>query len=152
MAVHKRTLGGIDPEDNIAKTLVVNQQRRETREYLARGRRFANLDENALNDYWIAAYRGLHHRDLEHEREYEDLTAEFELRKADLPYEQVKHIFDAQVAEAKRQLDSGTFSLRELEETMEKLLALALASYNKSNEDEELRINSDPCLESRYRR
>ena len=84
--------------------------------------------------------------------DYDDLTAEFELRKVDLPYEQVKHIFETNVAEVKKRLEPETFSSRELEETLEKLLALALASSNKSNEDEEPRIISDPCLESRYRR
>ncbi len=138
MAEHKRTLGGVDPEDNIAKTLVIDQQRREIRDYLARGRRFASLREDALNDHWIASYRGyLHNRNLQHERDYHDLSAEFELRKVVLPYGQVKHLFDANLAEVKMQLKSATSYSRELEEKIEELLALALASYSKSNDDEE---------------
>ena len=136
MAQLKRMLGGIDREDNNTKMPVINQHTRETRDYLVRGRRFLNLDDNALNRYWIAAYRGLPHRDPKHEFDFDDLSAEFELRKVDLPYELVKHIFEANVAEVKKRLEPETFSSQEIEDMMEELLMLALACYDKTNEDE----------------
>jgi hypothetical protein len=138
MVAHKRIPRTVDPEANMAKTLVFSQQTKEVRHYLERGRRFANFDEDALNDSWIAAYRGLLlNRDPKHSHEYDDLSAEFELRKVALPYKQVKHMFEADLAAVKRQLDSGAFISGEIEEKMEELLALTLACYNKSNEEEE---------------
>jgi hypothetical protein len=138
MAEHKRIPGSVDPEAGMARTPVSNQQMREVRHYLARGRRFANLDQDALNDYWIAAYRELlHHRDLNHERDYDDLSAEFELRKLELPYEQVKHIFEADLAAARRQLEPEIFHWRELEIRVEALLVSTLVAYNKTNDDEQ---------------
>jgi hypothetical protein len=137
MAEHKRIPESVDPEAGMARTLVFNQQMREVRHYLARGRRFANLDQDALNDYWIAASRGLLlNRDPKHAPDYADLSAEFELRKVPLPYEQVKHMFEADLAAVKRQLDSGAFISGEIAEKLEDLLALTLACYNKSNEEE----------------
>jgi hypothetical protein len=138
MAPHKRIPGNVDPEVSMAKALAFHQQTKEVRHYLARGRRFANLSEDALNDDWITAYRRLLvKRDLNQQRDYDDLSAEFELRNVALPYQQVKHLFEADLAAVRKQLDSGAFAPGEIEDKMADLMALTLACYNKPSEEEE---------------
>jgi hypothetical protein len=138
MPARKRTPRIVDPEKGMAKAVVFHQQTEELRDYLTRGRRFSHFDDDALNESWIAAYRGLLlNRDPKLAPDYADLSAEFELRNVPLPYEQVKHMFEDDLAAVRKQLDSGAFISGEIEEKLEDLLALTLACYNKPNEEEE---------------
>ncbi len=63
----------------------------QTQDYLSRGRRFAGLDPEQLNEDWVdAVRRWLAQKDRSRERTMDDLAAELELRGSEPPYEAVK--------------------------------------------------------------
>jgi hypothetical protein len=71
----------------------------QTQDYLSRGRRFAGLNGERLNQDWVAAVRRwLAHKDRSGERTMDDLAAELELRGAEPPYEAVKQELAARFA------------------------------------------------------
>jgi hypothetical protein len=71
----------------------------QTQDYLSRGRRFAGLDSERLNQDWVDAVRGwLACKDRSGERTMDDLAAELELRGSEPPYEAVKQELAARFA------------------------------------------------------
>lgn len=78
----------------------------QIQDYLARGRRFAKLAVEQLNEDWIIAVRGwLAHKDRTAERMMDDLAAELRLRKLEPPYSAVEQALadcSVQTKEAER--------------------------------------------------
>jgi hypothetical protein len=71
----------------------------QTKDYLARGRRFAALDVGQLSEDWIIAVRSwLARKDRECEQMMDDLTAELQLRRSEPPYDAVKQELAARFA------------------------------------------------------
>jgi hypothetical protein len=78
--------GPRDPEA-IANAFLQHKSMERTQDYLARGRRFANLDVGRLNKDWIIAVRSwLAHKYRTKERMMDDLAAELRLRGLEPPY------------------------------------------------------------------
>jgi hypothetical protein len=113
-----------DPERNIVTALLTNELMNQMRDYLARGRRFSDSNLQELHRDWVASIRGLFgDRDRKHERDYHDLTAEFQLRKIEPLYEPVRPIIEAFEADVVRRLNSGAKTVsRELEDKIEEVL------------------------------
>jgi hypothetical protein len=113
-----------DPERNIVTALLINELMNQMRDYLARGRCFSDSNLQELHRDWVASIRGLFgDRDRKHERDYHDLTAEFQLRKIEPLYEPVRPIVEAFEAEVVRRLNLGAKTVsRELEDKMEEVL------------------------------
>ena len=75
-----------DPEA-IVNAFLQHKSMKQMQDYLARGRRFANLDVERLNEDWIIAVRSwLAHKDRTKERMMDDLAAELRLRRLEPPY------------------------------------------------------------------
>jgi hypothetical protein len=113
-----------DPERNIVTALLTNELMNQMRDYLARGRRFSDSNIQELHRDWVASISGLFgDRDRKHERDYHDLTAEFQLRKIEPLYEPVRPIVEAFEADVMRRLNSRVkpFS-RELKDKIEEVL------------------------------
>jgi hypothetical protein len=112
-----------DPELNIVTALLANELMNQMRDYLARGRRFSDSNIQALHRDWVASIRGLFgDRDRKHERDYHDLTAEFQLRKIEPLYEPVRPIIEDFEAEVMRRLNLGAKTVtRELEDKIEEV-------------------------------
>jgi hypothetical protein len=113
-----------DPERNIVTALLTNELMNQMRDYLARGRRFSDSNLQELHRDWVASIHGLFgDRDRKHERDYHDLTAEFQLRKIEPLYEPVRPIVEAFEAEVVRRLNLGAKTVsRELEDKIEEVL------------------------------
>jgi hypothetical protein len=113
-----------DPERNIVTALLTNELMNQMRDYLARGRRFSDSNLQELHRDWAASIRGLFgDRDRKHERDYHDLTAEFQLRKIEPLYEPVRPIIEAFEADVVRRLNLGAKTVsRELEDKIEEVL------------------------------
>jgi hypothetical protein len=120
----KKTVQGRDPEQTIVVALLADELMNQMRDYLARGRRFGGSNLQALHRDWVASVRGLFgDRDRKHERDYYDLTAEFQLRKIEPLYEPVRPIIEAFEAEVMRRLNLGAKPIsRELEDKIEEVL------------------------------
>ena len=113
-----------DPERNIVTALLANELMNQMRDYLARGRRFSDSNIQELHRDWVASISGLFgDRDRKHERDYHDLTAEFQLRKIEPLYEPVRPIVEAFEAEVMRRLNSRDKPVsRELKDKIEEVL------------------------------
>jgi hypothetical protein len=113
-----------DPERNIVTALLVNELMNQMRGYLARGRRFSASSIQELHRDWVTSIRGLFgNRDRKHERDYHDLTAEFQLRKIEPLYEPVRPIIEDFEVEVMRRLNLGAKPVsRELEDKIEEVL------------------------------
>ena len=94
------------------------------RDYLARGRRFSDCNLQELHHDWVTSIRGLFgDRDRKHERDYHDLTAEFQLRKIEPLYEPVRPIIEAFEIEVMRRLNSRVKPVSpELDDKIEEVL------------------------------
>ena len=76
----------------IVHAFLQNKSMDRTRDYLARGRRFAQLDLKQINQNWVAAVRSwLARKDPTNELMMDDLTSELALRKLHPPYGAVRH-------------------------------------------------------------
>jgi hypothetical protein len=78
-----------DPRDAgaIVNAFLQHKSMKQMQDYLARGRRFAQLDVGRLNKGWIIAVRGwLAHKHRTKERLMDDLAAELRLRRLEPPY------------------------------------------------------------------
>ena len=76
-----------DNDSALAETYLQHELMNETKAYLDRGRRFAQLDVTQLADRWTAvfkAYFAQHYRKQGHEMD--DLAAELRLRGLDPPF------------------------------------------------------------------
>ena len=73
----------------------------ETKDYLERGRRFADIEDGKLTQRWAEAFRRwAKHRSDDNQREVDDLIAELRLRgTAEPPYDMVQPELDAMRAE-----------------------------------------------------
>src|SRR5476651_833095 len=113
-----------DPERNIVTALLTNELMNQMRDYLARGRRFSDSNLQELHRDWVASIHELFgDRDRKHERDYHDLTAEFQLRKIEPLYEPVRHIIETFEIEVMRRLNSRVKPVsRELEDKIEEVL------------------------------
>ena len=91
-----------DHPDAIVNGFLQHKSLEQTQDYLARGRRFAKLDVEQLNEDWINAVRGwLAHKDRTNERMMDDLAAELRLRGVEPAY-----------AAVEQELSSGAVSSR----------------------------------------
>jgi len=94
-----------DPEA-IVNAFLQHKSMKQMQDYLARGRRFAELDIGRLNKDWIIAVRSwLANKDRTKERMMDDLAAELRLRGVEPPYTAVKQKLadsSAQTKETKR--------------------------------------------------
>ena len=119
----KKAARNRDPELNIVTALLANELMNQMRDYLARGRRFSDSNIQALHRDWVASIRGLFgDRDRKHERDYHDLTAEFQLRKIEPLYEPVRPIIEDFEAEVMRRLNLGVKTIsRELGDKIEEV-------------------------------
>ena len=80
-----------DPEA-IVNAFLQHKSLEQMQDYLARGRRFAELDMERLNKDWIIAVRSwLAHKHRTKERLMDDLAAELRLRGLEPPYGAVEH-------------------------------------------------------------
>jgi hypothetical protein len=76
----------------IVHAFLQNKSMDHTRDYLARGRRFAQLDLRLINQNWLTAVRSwLARKDPTNELMMDDLASELGLRKVQPPYGAVKH-------------------------------------------------------------
>ena len=79
-----------DPEA-IVNAFLQHKSMEQMQDYLARGRRFAELDIGRLNKDWIIAVRSwLANKDRTKERMMDDLAAELRLRGVEPPYAAVE--------------------------------------------------------------
>jgi len=79
-----------DPEA-IVNAFLQHKSMKQMQDYLARGRRFAELDIGRLNKDWIIAVRSwLANKDRTKERMMDDLAAELRLRGVEPPYAAVE--------------------------------------------------------------
>ena len=94
-----------DPEA-IVNAFLQHKSMNQMQDYLARGRRFAELDMERLNKDWIIAVRSwLAHKHRTKERLMDDLAAELRLRGLEPPYGAVEQDLadrSAQTSEAER--------------------------------------------------
>jgi hypothetical protein len=120
----KSTVGSRHPELNIVTALLADELMNQMRDYLARGRRFSGSTLQTLHRDWVTSVRGLFgDRDRKHERNYHDLTAEFQLRKIEPLYEPVRLIIEDFEVEVMRRLNSRVKPVsRELEDKIEEVL------------------------------
>jgi hypothetical protein len=85
---------GDDPRDHpeaIVNAFLEHKRLEQTQRYLARGRRFANLDVVQLNADWVISVRSwLAHKDRANERTMDDQAAELRLRGVEPPYAAVE--------------------------------------------------------------
>lgn len=80
-----------DNTDAIVNAFLQNNSMEQTRDYLARGRRFAQLDIGQLNQDWIVAVRSwLARKEPTNELIMDDLASELALRKLEPPYDAVR--------------------------------------------------------------
>jgi hypothetical protein len=71
----------------IVNAFLQHKSMKQMQDYLARGRRFTQLDVGRLNKDWIIAVRGwLAHKHRTKERLMDDLAAELRLRGLEPPY------------------------------------------------------------------
>jgi hypothetical protein len=74
------------------RAFLQNKKMEQTRDYLSRGRRFAQLDLGELNQHWVSAVRSwLARKDPTNELSMDDLASELALRQLEPPYDAVKH-------------------------------------------------------------
>ena len=79
-----------DPEA-IVNAFLQHKSMEQMQDYLARGRRFAQLDALRMNKDWVIAVRGwLAHKHRTKERLMDDLAAELRLRGVEPPYAAVE--------------------------------------------------------------
>src|SRR5215471_4216478 len=91
-----------DPEA-IVNAFLQHKSMKQMQDYLARGRRFAELDIGRLNKDWIIAVRGwLAHKDRTNERMMDDLAAELRLRRVEPPYAAVEQELADRCAQTKQ--------------------------------------------------
>jgi hypothetical protein len=77
--------------ESLANAVVQNALMNETSDYVARGRRFAELDTDDLNARWVTAFRALFvNHDLHHRHDFDDADAEFRLRQLEPPHDLVR--------------------------------------------------------------
>jgi len=77
--------------DLLADALVRSDEMEETKDYLARGRRFAWMTDSAVEEAWAVAFRRwVNNEDLTAQAEMDDLDAELRLRKISRPTGLVK--------------------------------------------------------------
>ena len=90
-----------DPEA-IVNAFLQHKSMKQMQDYLARGRRFAELDIGRLNKDWIIAVRSwLANKDRTKERMMDDLAAELRLRGVEPPYTAVKQKLTDSYAQTK---------------------------------------------------
>jgi hypothetical protein len=120
----KNAIQGRDPERTIVVALLADELMNQMNDYLTHGRRFEGSNLQALHRDWVASVRGLFgDRDRKHERNYYDLTAEFQLRKIEPLYEPVRPIIEDFEAEVMRRLNLGVKLVsRELKDKIDKVL------------------------------
>lgn len=74
-----------DHSDDIARAAIADDEMQDTRSYLVRGRAFASLSVEDLNQMWAAAFTAIALGDDAKLTEYSDLAAELRLRSLPLP-------------------------------------------------------------------
>jgi hypothetical protein len=80
-----------DNTDAIVNAFLQNNSMEQTRDYLARGRRFAQLDIGQLNQDWIIAVKSwLARKEPTNELIMDDVASELALRKLEPPYDAVR--------------------------------------------------------------
>jgi hypothetical protein len=80
-----------DNTDAIVNAFLQNNSMEQARDYLARGRRFAQLDIGQLNQDWIIAVKSwLARKEPTNELIMDDLASELALRKLEPPYDAVR--------------------------------------------------------------
>ena len=87
----------------IVHAFLQNKSMDHTRDYLSRGRRFAQLDVRQVNQNWVAAVRSwLARKDPTNELIMDDLASELGLRQVEPPYGAVKHELMQRFAQANK--------------------------------------------------
>jgi hypothetical protein len=78
---------GEDGAEAIVSAFLQNKSMQQKRDYLTRGRRFAELEVGQLNEGWIvAAHSWLAHKEQADEMTMDDLASELRLRNLEPPY------------------------------------------------------------------
>jgi|SRR6516165_6980196 len=87
----------------VIRAFLQNKSMEQTRDYLSRGRRFAQLALGELNQYWVIAVRSwLARKDPTNELIMDDLASELGLRQVEPPYGAVKHELMQRFAQANK--------------------------------------------------
>lgn len=81
-----------------AGAIVQDQQMKETAAYLMRGRAFADLTVEALEQRWIAAFRAFAAAGRPVDSDFDDIRAEYALRELELPMEKLAEEWKAFLA------------------------------------------------------
>lgn len=71
--------------DSAAVKATQAQQQKETAAYLLRGRRFADVSAEALEDRWVEAFRRFAAAGRPADADFDDIRAEYALREQELP-------------------------------------------------------------------
>ena len=96
----------MNDEDNAAKVvahILADSRVEQTRDYLARGRRFRGLTAGELAEQYVEAFRAWTAAPAEGRRWHSDTAAEFELRGLDPPAEAIAEelsAFTKQIAQS----------------------------------------------------
>ena len=87
----------------IVDSFLQNKSMEQTQDYLARGRRFSEIDVAQLNEGWITAVGSwLAHKSHSNERTMDDLASELRLRRLEPPY----HAIEKELANRLTQADA----------------------------------------------
>jgi hypothetical protein len=81
-----------------AGAIVQDQQMRETAAYLMRGRAFADLTVEDLEERWVAAFRAFTAAGRPVDTDFDDIRAEYALRELELPMEKLAEEWKAFLA------------------------------------------------------
>jgi hypothetical protein len=81
-----------------AGAIVQDQQMKETAAYLMRGRAFADLTPEDLEQRWIAAFRAFTAAGRPVDTDFDDVRAEYALRELELPMEKLAEEWKAFLA------------------------------------------------------
>jgi hypothetical protein len=80
-----------DEPTELAEEFLAHALMNETREYVARGRRFSATDIATLRDQWVSLFRRtLIDREVAAKTEFNDVDAEFRLRNIEPPYDRIQ--------------------------------------------------------------
>lgn len=74
-----------DHVDQLVESVLAHEQMQEMQIYLARGRSFASLTEEVLNEAWVSAVTAVAYGDDDRLDDWADLGAELELRRLARP-------------------------------------------------------------------
>jgi hypothetical protein len=82
-------------EDDLAVEYLHHVLMNETRDYLSRGRPFANFGDTEMQELWVAAFeRCFAERSQEQRRNMDDAAAELRLRNIEPPHDRVKAVVE----------------------------------------------------------